>query len=104
MDMIEINGGNRLTGEVKVSGAKNAVLPVLTASLLASEGVSKLMNVPALSDVETINNVISTLNAEVSYDKDEESVTVDATKELNEEAPYEYVSKMRASILVMAHY
>ena len=101
MDMIEINGGNRLTGEVKVSGAKNAVLPVLTASLLASEGVSKLMNVPALSDVETINNVISTLNAEVSYDKDEESVTVDATKELNEEAPYEYVSKMRASILVM---
>ena len=41
MDMIEINGGNRLTGEVKVSGAKNAVLPVLTASLLASKGVSK---------------------------------------------------------------
>ncbi|MEB7508459.1 UDP-N-acetylglucosamine 1-carboxyvinyltransferase [Staphylococcus xylosus] len=101
MDMIEINGGSRLTGEVKVSGAKNAVLPVLTASLLASRGVSKLMNVPALSDVETINNVISTLNADVSYNKEEESVTVDATKQLNEEAPYEYVSKMRASILVM---
>ena len=101
MDKIEINGGKKLTGEVKVSGAKNAVLPVLTASLLASKGVSKLKNVPALSDVETINNVISTLNAEVSYNKEQEEVTVDATKQLNEEAPYEYVSKMRASILVM---
>jgi UDP-N-acetylglucosamine 1-carboxyvinyltransferase len=101
MDKIVIKSGNKLTGEVKASGAKNAVLPVLTASLLAAEGTSKLLNVPALSDVETINNVISTLNAEVSYDKDGEAVTVDATKDLFEEAPYEYVSKMRASILVM---
>lgn len=101
MDKIVIKGGNTLRGEVQVSGAKNAVLPVLTASLLASKGQSILRNVPALSDVETINNVISTLNAEVAYDKDSESVTVDATKTLNDEAPYEYVSKMRASILVM---
>lgn len=101
MDKIVIKSGNKLTGEVKASGAKNAVLPVLTAALLAGEGTSKLLNVPALSDVETINNVISTLNAEVSYDKDGEAVTVDATKDLFEEAPYEYVSKMRASILVM---
>lgn len=101
MDKIVIKSGNKLTGEVKASGAKNAVLPVLTAALLAGEGKSKLLNVPALSDVETINNVISTLNAEVSYDKDGEAVTVDATKDLFEEAPYEYVSKMRASILVM---
>ena len=101
MDKIVINGGNRLTGEVNVEGAKNAVLPVLTASLLASEGQSKLVNVPELSDVETINNVLSTLNANVEYDKDKNAVKVDATKTLNEEAPYEYVSKMRASILVM---
>lgn len=80
---------------------QNAVLPVLTASLLASEGQSKLVNVPALSDVETINNVLSTLNADVSYNKEENAVKVDATQKLNEEAPYEYVSKMRASILVM---
>ena len=92
MDKIVINGGNRLTGEVKVEG-KNAVLPVLTA-LLASEGQSKLVNVPALSDVETINNVLSTLNADVSYNKEENAVKVDATQKLNEEAPYEYVSKM----------
>ncbi|HDC9718556.1 TPA: UDP-N-acetylglucosamine 1-carboxyvinyltransferase [Staphylococcus aureus] len=101
MDKIVIRGGNKLTGEVKVEGAKNAVLPILTASLLASDKPSKLVNVPALSDVETINNVLTTLNADVTYKKDENAVVVDATKTLNEEAPYEYVSKMRASILVM---
>ncbi|HEH1097733.1 TPA: UDP-N-acetylglucosamine 1-carboxyvinyltransferase [Staphylococcus aureus] len=101
MDKIVIKGGNKLTGEVKVEGAKNAVLPILTASLLASDKPSKLVNVPALSDVETINNVLTTLNANVTYKKDENAVVVDATKTLNEEAPYEYVSKMRASILVM---
>ncbi|HAR3594095.1 TPA: UDP-N-acetylglucosamine 1-carboxyvinyltransferase [Staphylococcus aureus] len=101
MDKIVIKGGNKLTGEVKVEGAKNAVLPILTASLLASDKPSKLVNVPALNDVETINNVLTTLNADVTYKKDENAVVVDATKTLNEEAPYEYVSKMRASILVM---
>lgn len=101
MDKIVIKGGNKLTGEVKVEGAKNAVLPILTASLLTSDKPSKLVNVPALSDVETINNVLTTLNADVTYKKDENAVVVDATKTLNEEAPYEYVSKMRASILVM---
>ncbi|HDC5162294.1 TPA: UDP-N-acetylglucosamine 1-carboxyvinyltransferase [Staphylococcus aureus] len=101
MDKIVIKGGNKLTGEVKVEGAKNAVLPILIASLLASDKPSKLVNVPALSDVETINNVLTTLNADVTYKKDENAVVVDATKTLNEEAPYEYVSKMRASILVM---
>ncbi|HDE3158722.1 TPA: UDP-N-acetylglucosamine 1-carboxyvinyltransferase [Staphylococcus aureus] len=101
MDKIVIKGGNKLTGEVKVEGAKNAVLPILTASLLASDKPSKLVNVPALSDVETINNVLTTLNADVTYKKDENAVVVDAAKTLNEEAPYEYVSKMRASILVM---
>lgn len=101
MDKIVIKGGNKLTGEVKVEGAKNAVLPILTASLLASDKPSKLVNVPALSDVETINNVLTTLNADVTYKKDENAAVVDATKTLNEEAPYEYVSKMRASILVM---
>ncbi|MCG7341857.1 UDP-N-acetylglucosamine 1-carboxyvinyltransferase [Staphylococcus auricularis] len=100
-DKIVINGGHKLTGEVQIEGAKNAVLPVLTASLLAAEGTSVLRNVPALSDVDTINNVISNLNADVKYDQAAGTVTVDATQELYEEAPYEYVSKMRASILVM---
>ncbi|HDU1422011.1 TPA: UDP-N-acetylglucosamine 1-carboxyvinyltransferase [Staphylococcus pseudintermedius] len=93
--------GNTLKGEVGVEGAKNAVLPILTASLLASDGKSELVNVPALSDVETINNVLSVLNAKIKYNEKQQSVTVDASKDLSEEAPYEYVSKMRASILVM---
>ncbi|HEC2145000.1 TPA: UDP-N-acetylglucosamine 1-carboxyvinyltransferase [Staphylococcus delphini] len=101
MDRIIVQGGNTLKGEVGVEGAKNAVLPILTASLLASDGKSELVNVPALSDVETINNVLSVLNAKIKYNEKQQSVTVDASKDLSEEAPYEYVSKMRASILVM---
>lgn len=101
MDRIIVKGGNTLKGEVGVEGAKNAVLPILTASLLASNGKSELVNVPALSDVETINNVLSVLNAKIKYNEKQQSVTVDASKDLSEEAPYEYVSKMRASILVM---
>ncbi|EHL7167873.1 UDP-N-acetylglucosamine 1-carboxyvinyltransferase [Staphylococcus pseudintermedius] len=101
MDRITVKGGNTLKGEVGVEGAKNAVLPILTASLLASDGKSELVNVPALSDVETINNVLSVLNAKIKYNEKQQSVTVDASKDLSEEAPYEYVSKMRASILVM---
>ncbi|MEJ7542687.1 UDP-N-acetylglucosamine 1-carboxyvinyltransferase [Staphylococcus intermedius] len=101
MDRIIVKGGNTLKGEVGVEGAKNAVLPILTASLLASDGKSELVNVPALSDVETINNVLRVLNAKIKYNEKQQSVTVDASKDLSEEAPYEYVSKMRASILVM---
>ncbi|MDK3836291.1 UDP-N-acetylglucosamine 1-carboxyvinyltransferase [Staphylococcus pseudintermedius] len=101
MDRIIVKGGNTFKGEVGVEGAKNAVLPILTASLLASDGKSELVNVPALSDVETINNVLSVLNAKIKYNEKQQSVTVDASKDLSEEAPYEYVSKMRASILVM---
>ncbi|EOG6878933.1 UDP-N-acetylglucosamine 1-carboxyvinyltransferase [Staphylococcus pseudintermedius] len=101
MDRIIVKGGNTLKGEVGVEGAKNAVLPILTASLLASDGKSELVNVPALSDVETINNVLSVLNAKIKYNEKQQSVTVDTSKDLSEEAPYEYVSKMRASILVM---
>ncbi|QLK86503.1 UDP-N-acetylglucosamine 1-carboxyvinyltransferase [Staphylococcus sp. 17KM0847] len=101
MDKIIVRGGQVLKGEVTVEGAKNAVLPIITASLLASEGKSELSNVPPLSDVETINNVLRVLNADVTYDEGTQTVTVDATQRLSEEAPYEYVSKMRASILVM---
>ncbi|MGV3244455.1 UDP-N-acetylglucosamine 1-carboxyvinyltransferase [Staphylococcus sp. 11261D007BR] len=101
MDKIVVKGGNQLKGNVQVEGAKNAVLPIITASLLASNGKSTLCNVPALSDVETINNVLRVLNAKVTYKEKDQSVIVDATKDLSEEAPYEYVSKMRASILVM---
>lgn len=60
MDKIVIKGGNKLTGEVKVEGAKMQYYQYWQASLLASDKPSKLVNVPALSDVETINNVLTT--------------------------------------------
>ena len=102
MEKIIIQGGNnRLVGRVKIEGAKNAVLPLLAATVLASEGKTILKNVPVLSDVFTMNNVVRGLNTQVDFDQDENTVVVDATKPLTEEAPYKYVSKMRASIVVL---
>ncbi len=99
MEKIIVRGGNRLSGTVKVEGAKNAVLPVIAATLLASEGKSVIHDVPALSDVYTISEVLRYLNAEVTMEGNQ--VTVDASRELKLEAPFEYVRKMRASVLVM---
>ena len=102
MEKIIIQGGNnRLVGRVRIDGAKNAVLPLLAATVLASEGKTTLKNVPVLSDVFTMNNVVRGLNTQVDFNQDENTVVVDATKPLTEEAPYKYVSKMRASIVVL---
>ena len=102
MEKIIIQGGNnRLVGRVRIEGAKNAVLPLLAATVLASEGKTTLKNVPVLSDVFTMNNVVRGLNTQVDFNKDENTVVVDATQPLTEEAPYKYVSKMRASIVVL---
>lgn len=99
MEKIIVRGGQRLTGTVKVEGAKNAVLPVIAATLLASDGKSVIRDVPTLSDVFTINEVLRYLNADVVFDTN--TVIVDASRVLKEEAPFEYVRKMRASVLVM---
>lgn len=99
MEKIIVRGGKRLYGTVKVEGAKNAVLPVLAATLLASDGKSVIRDVPTLSDVYTINEVLRNLNAEVAFDNN--TVVVDASRVLKDEAPFEYVRKMRASVLVM---
>lgn len=102
MEKIIIQGGdNRLVGRVKIEGAKNAVLPLLAATVLASEGQTVLRNVPVLSDVFTMNNVVRGLNTQVDFDQEANTVVVDATQPLTEEAPYKYVSKMRASIVVL---
>ena len=102
MEKIIIQGGNnRLVGTVKIEGAKNAVLPLLAATILASEGKTTLKNVPVLSDVFTMNNVVRGLNTQVNFNRNENTVVVDATQPLSEEAPYKYVSKMRASIVVL---
>lgn len=99
LEKIIVRGGRRLNGTVKIEGAKNAVLPVIAASILASEEKSTILNVPALADVYTINEVIRNLNVQVEFDG--KKIMVDATKPLETEAPFEYVGKMRASVLVM---
>ncbi|GGF21971.1 UDP-N-acetylglucosamine 1-carboxyvinyltransferase 1 [Halobacillus andaensis] len=99
MEKIIVRGGRQLKGTVRAEGAKNAVLPVIAASIIASEGKSVLHDVPALADVYTINEVIRHLNADV--DMNGRTVTVDASTDLKTEAPIEYVRKMRASVLVL---
>jgi len=99
LEKIIVRGGNRLNGTVKIEGAKNSVLPVIAATLLASNGKCIIKDVPTLSDVFTINEVLRNLNADVEFENN--VVTVDASRELFEEAPFEYVRKMRASVLVM---
>lgn len=101
MEEIIVQSGNQLQGSVKIEGAKNAVLPILAATLLAEEGTTVLTNVPILSDVITMNQVIHYLNADVQFEQETNTVTINAEKQLEIEAPYEYVSEMRASIVVM---
>ncbi|WP_374963884.1 UDP-N-acetylglucosamine 1-carboxyvinyltransferase [Lysinibacillus sp. RS5] len=101
MEKIIVTGGKKLQGKVRVEGAKNAVLPILAAALLASEGENVIKEVPNLADVFTINEVLKSLNAAVTYIPEDNTVYIDTTKELSSEAQFEFVSKMRASILVM---
>ncbi|MBI4637434.1 MAG: UDP-N-acetylglucosamine 1-carboxyvinyltransferase [Candidatus Rokubacteria bacterium] len=95
---LEIEGGVPLRGTVPVSAAKNAALPALAAALLTSEPI-RLANVPSLGDVRTMLTLLETLGAEVSRDAGELRARV--TRVENAEAPYELVSTMRASVLVL---
>jgi UDP-N-acetylglucosamine 1-carboxyvinyltransferase len=99
LDKIIVHGGTRLSGKVKVSGAKNAVLPIIAASLLPETGKSVIHDVPALDDVKTISDVLAALNAEVAYHNG--ILEVDASDVDITETPYELIRKMRASFLVM---
>jgi UDP-N-acetylglucosamine 1-carboxyvinyltransferase len=98
LEKIIIEGGVPLTGTVVISGAKNAVLPVIAASLLAGE-TCKLIDIPHLADVEAINEVLEYLGAKVRFADGE--LTVDSSNLTNIEAPYECVRRMRASFLIM---
>lgn len=99
-EKIIVRGGKKLKGTVRTEGAKNAVLPVLAASLLAEKGTSTIYDVPPLADVYTMKNVLNHLQMDVSY---EDGVfTANAERNvLRPNAPFEYVRKMRASFLVM---
>lgn len=101
MEKIIVHGGNPLKGRVHIDGAKNAVLPIQAATILASEGQTTISNVPLLSDVYTMNNVLRFLNVKVDFEESRNEITFDASSKVSSEAPFEYVSKMRASIVVM---
>ena len=98
MDKIVVKGGGPLHGHVRVSGSKNAALPVLVSSLLVG-GKTTFRNVPGLVDIHSILCLIGELGAKVT--RDGETVTIDATTIDCVEAPYDLVRKMRASILVL---
>lgn len=99
-DKYFIKGGTPLRGEVTIGGAKNSVLKLMAAALLA-KGETKIYNVPDLTDVEIMLNVIAQLGAKTSYNKSEKSLTIDATNITSITAKYELVSKMRASFIVL---
>lgn len=101
MEEILVQGGNRLEGSVKVEGAKNAVLPILAASILVEEGKTYLSNVPVLSDVYTINELLNNINVKNKFDTENNTMILDATGDILTTADYDFVSKMRASIVVM---
>lgn len=98
MDKLVIAGGRRLTGEVAISGAKNAALPILCAALLTREPLT-LTNVPALNDVRTMLRLLERMGVRVERDGD--TVSLDASGLHDPTAPYELVKTMRAAILVL---
>ena len=101
MEKLIINGGHPLKGRVKISGAKNAVLPIIAATLLGQDVPSRLEEVPALEDVHTISEVLGKLGVRADFDADKNTLLVDSSVIASCEAPYDLVRKMRASFLIM---
>ena len=99
MDKLIIQGGQPLSGEIRISGAKNSALPIIAATLLADSPM-KVSNLPHLHDVTTMINLLGTMGVEVIMGEDY-SIEVDATTIQSLHAPYELVKTMRASILVL---
>lgn len=99
MDKLLIKGGNRLDGELRISGAKNAALPILAATLLADEAIT-IGNLPHLHDITTMIELLGCMGVDLTIDE-KMSVEVDSSTISEFEAPYELVKTMRASILVL---
>ena len=100
MEKLVIQGGSRLEGRVRVSSAKNAVLPIIAATMLASTP-STLLEIPKLEDVGTICKVIESLGVKITFRKEDDEIIFDASNLTAIEAPDELVRRMRASFLVM---
>ena len=100
MDQIVIRGGNRLSGEIPISGAKNAALPLMVASLLTDETLA-LTNVPHLADIVQLADILRHLGVEIAFDPSTRRMDLRARNLSGVEAPYDMVRKMRASFFVL---
>src|SRR3989339_427890 len=101
MDKFEIQGSNRLQGEVEVLGVKNGILPLIAASLLAAKGKTVITNVPDFRDVATLSQILRQMGAVVNYDRSSRVIEIDCESINSFTAPYELVKQMRASFLVV---
>lgn len=99
MDKLRIKGGNRLQGQVRIGGAKNSALPAMAASLLTADEVA-VANLPLVNDIFTTRRLLRELGVAVEFESDH-SARLRAEKILSNEAPYDLVKTMRASVLVL---
>lgn len=99
MDYLQITGGKSLSGEVRISGAKNSALPILAATLLCKKPV-KIFNLPNVDDVKTLTKLLEYLGAELEW-KENNSLFINASRIIHTKAIYDIVRKMRASILTL---
>ena len=95
MDKFVINGGNKLKGEVVISGAKNAILPIMTAALLA-KGKSTLHNVPYLNDIKMMSHLLRVIGAKVDFENN--SLNIDASHADYYEAPQKLVHQLKLTL------
>ncbi|UCD94152.1 MAG: UDP-N-acetylglucosamine 1-carboxyvinyltransferase [Candidatus Zixiibacteriota bacterium] len=101
MDKFIITGGKRLSGRIEVEGSKNAALPIIASSILFAKGEILLENVPPLRDIYTIKKVLEFIGANVQYNPDEMTMSMDCSGINNNIAPYDLMRQMRASFLVL---
>ncbi len=98
MQKLEVSGASKLKGQVKISGSKNASLPILAATLLSNRKI-KLKNIPKVKDIETMISLLKSLGSKINYNKNE--VVINNSKQLKKFASYNLVKTMRAGILVL---
>lgn len=101
MDTIVIQGGQPLRGQVKVEGAKNAVLPIIAGAILSQEGTITLDNTPILADVFNMKKVLNHLNVSTYFDTENNQLKIKSSETVYSDTPYEFMIKMRASVIVM---
>ena len=98
MQKLEVFGANKLKGQIKISGSKNASLPILAATLLSNRRVH-LKNLPRVKDIETMASLLQSLGSKISFNKN--NLTIDNKKQNKNFASYSLVKTMRAGILVL---